>query len=218
MQLTVLISAFLLPAVSLTHDPSPLLADDGRDLSFLLKRYDGPVPILHQAVKGKRHIVPRTLQVEQVQVSRAFNGLLERHECPDAGTVVCPSNTQCCPEGSVCGPGFCCPSGNLACTGNCKVAFSFLRLSLRSRTSRSSGCPDSLGDCCPNVGCCKAGHVSVCNSVNDKSISDSVFHRPASLRLMERLVAALAVQTVLPSMVSGSSKHNSGSPLKPPST
>jgi len=96
-----------------------------------------------------------------------------------------------------------------------RIAFSFLRLSLRSRTSRSSGCLDSLGDCCPNAGCCTAGRVSVCNCVNDEAISDSVFHRPASLRLMERLVAALAVQPVLPSVVSRPSKHNPGLPLKP---
>jgi len=123
MKFIVLISALLVPVVSLTYDASPLLADDGRDLSFLLKRYDGPVPILHQAVKGKRHIVPRTLQVEGVQIRRGLDGLVERQTCPDSGYVPCPGGTQCCPAGSTCAPGTCCPSGNLACSGNCKDRF-----------------------------------------------------------------------------------------------
>ena len=117
MKFAVLVSAFLLPVVSLAHDPSPLLADDGRDLSFLLKRYDGPAPILSLAVKGKRHIVPRTLQVEEVPIRRA---LVERQQCPDSGYIPCSGGAQCCPQGTVCGPGACCPSGNLACQGNCK--------------------------------------------------------------------------------------------------
>jgi len=161
MKFTVLVSAFLLPVVSLAHDPSPLLADDGRDLSFLLKRYDGPIPILRRAVKGKRHTVPRTLQVEEVPVRRALNGLVERQQCTDAGYVPCPGGVQCCPAGSVCGPTSCCPAGNLACTGNCKDHRSSLfRLSLPLTRCRSSGCPDVLGDCCPSVGCCPTGQVS----------------------------------------------------------
>jgi len=72
MKFAVLVSAFLLPVVSLALDPSPLLADDGRELSFLLKRYDGPAPILRRAVKGKRHIVPRTLQVKEVPIRRTL--------------------------------------------------------------------------------------------------------------------------------------------------
>jgi hypothetical protein len=123
MKFVVLVSALLLPIVSLAYNPSPLLADDGRDLSFLLKRYDGPAPILHRAVKGKRHIVPRTLQVEEVPVRRALNGLVKRQECLDSGYVPCPGGLQCCPMGAVCGPGACCPSGNLACKGNCKDRF-----------------------------------------------------------------------------------------------
>ena len=128
MKLAVLVSAFLLPVVSLAHEPSPLLAHDGRDLSFLLKRYDGPVPILRRAVKGKRHAVPRTLRVESVPVRRAHNGLVERQQCVDAGYVPCTGTTQCCPAGSTCGPGSCCPAGNLVCAGNCKDRYSFLRL------------------------------------------------------------------------------------------
>ena len=120
MKFTVLVSAFLLPVVSLAYDPSPLLADDGRDLSFLLKRYDGPVPILRRAAKGRRHTVPRTLQVEEVPVRRALKGLVERQQCTDAGYVPCPGGAQCCPAGAVCGPASCCPAGNLACAGNCK--------------------------------------------------------------------------------------------------
>jgi hypothetical protein len=137
MKFVVLVSALLLPVVSLAHSPSPLLADDGRDLSFLLKRYDGPAPILHRATKGQRHIVPRTLQVEEVPVRRALNGLVKRQQCLDAGYVPCPGGTQCCPMGAVCGPGSCCPSGNLACTGNCQIIFLFLRFS-RPLTHKSS--------------------------------------------------------------------------------
>ena len=117
MKFAVLVSAFLLPVVSLAHDPSPLLAEDGRDLSFLLKRYDGPPPILRLAVKGKRHIAPRTLQVEEVPIRRA---LVERQQCTSAGDVLCSGSTQCCPQGTVCGPGTCCPTGGLACQGTCK--------------------------------------------------------------------------------------------------
>jgi hypothetical protein len=130
MKFAALVSAFLLPVVSLAHEPSPLLARDGRDLSFLLKRYDGPSPILLRAVKGKRHIVPRTLQVAEVPVRRALNGLVERQQCLDPGYVPCPGGTQCCPPNATCGPGTCCPAGSLTCTGNCKDWFSFLHLSL----------------------------------------------------------------------------------------
>ena len=120
MKSVVFFLAFLLRfVVSLAGDPSPLIADDGRDLSFLLKRYDGPTPILRRAVKGARHIVPRTLQVVEVLVRRAPNGLVERAQCPDPEYVPCSGSDQCCPVGAVCGPGSCCPSGNLACKGNC---------------------------------------------------------------------------------------------------
>lgn len=119
MKLAVLTAAFLLPVVSLANTPSPLRASDGRDLSFLLKRYDGPVPILRRAAKGNRHIVPRTLQVENVPIRRAPNGLVERQQC-DAGFAPCPGGTQCCPAGATCEPGSCCPAGSLRCTGNCK--------------------------------------------------------------------------------------------------
>ena len=112
MRFTVLVAAFLLPAVSLAHDPSPLLADDGRDLSFLLKRYDGPAPILHRAVK---HIAPRTLQVGEVPVRRASNGLVERKQCSGLGYVPCPGGLHCCPLGAVCGPSTCCPVGSFPC-------------------------------------------------------------------------------------------------------
>jgi hypothetical protein len=137
MKLVVLFSAFLLPAVSLADDPSPLLADDGRDLSFLLKRYDGPVPILRRAVKGTRHIVPRSLQVEEVPVRRAPNGLVKRQQCLDPGSVRCPGSAQCCPIDSVCGPNFCCPSGNLVCKGVCKNRF-LVSSSFSSLTHKSS--------------------------------------------------------------------------------
>jgi hypothetical protein len=123
MKFVVLISALLLPVVSLAYNPSPLLADDGRDLSFLLKRYDGPAPILHRGVKGKRHIVPRTLQVEEVPIRRAPKGLVERQQCLDPGYLPCPGGLQCCPMGFLCGPGSCCPVGSLACAGSCKIAF-----------------------------------------------------------------------------------------------
>ena len=156
-----LVSGFLLSVVALAHGPSPLLADDGRDLSYLLKRYDGPVPILRRTIKGKRHGVPRTLQVEEVPVRRALNGLVERQQCTDAGYIPCPSGTQCCPAGNVCGPGGCCPAGNLPCGEKCKDRHSFLRLSLPLTRSRSSGCADAQGDCCPDNSCCPAGNVSV---------------------------------------------------------
>ena len=112
-----LVAAFLLPAVSLAHDPSPLLADDGRDLSFLLKRYDGPAPILHRAIK---HTAPRTLQVEEVPVRRAPNGLVERKQCPGPGYIPCPGGLQCCPLGAICGLSTCCPAGSLPCATACK--------------------------------------------------------------------------------------------------
>src|SRR6267154_5739067 len=107
MKFAVLVSGFLLSVVALAQGPSPLLADDGRDLSFLLKRYDGPVPIFRRTVKGRRHAVPRTLQVEEVPVRRALNGLVERQTCPNAGYLPCPGGLQCCPAGTVCGPGTC---------------------------------------------------------------------------------------------------------------
>ena len=148
MKFAVLVSALLLPVISLAHDPSPLLADDGRDLSFLLKRYDGPAPIHRRAVKGKRHIVPRTLQVEEVPIRRAHNGLVERQQCLDPGYVPCPGGTQCCPSGAVCGPGSCCPLGNLVCTGNCKncfLAFSLLTFLFCSQSFlRLPRCPRRL--------------------------------------------------------------------------
>ncbi|SRR5258706_953312 len=132
MKFVVLVSGFLLSVVALEHDPSPLVADDGRDLSLLLKRYDGPVPILRRAVKGKRHTVPRTLQVEEVPVRRAPNGLVERQQyCTSPGYQPCSDGLQCCPAGTLCAPGFCCPAGNhLACpTGfGCRDRFLVLRL------------------------------------------------------------------------------------------
>ena len=162
MKSAVLVSGFLLSVVALAHGPSPLLADDGRDLSFLLKRYDGPVPILHRTVKGKRHAVPRTLQVEEVPIRRALNGLVERQQCTDPGYVPCPGSLQCCPAGTVCGSGACCLAGNLPCAGKCKDRYSFLRLSLPLTHRRSAGCPDALGDCCLDNQCCPAGQVSAC--------------------------------------------------------
>ena len=210
MKFAVLVSAFLLPVVALTHDPSPLLAADGRDLSFLLKRHDRPVPILRRAVKGKSYIVPRTLQVEKVPVRRAPNGLVERQQkCIDPGYVLCPGGRQCCPKGKVCGPGTCCPAGNLACTTVCKDHDSFLRLSLPLTHSRSSGCPDATGDCCQGNICCPAGQVSAYTPLTIWKLSHAVFHRFASGRLMDPLGAALVVKPVLPSLVSELSKHNS---------
>ena len=214
MKFAVLVSASLLPVVTLAHDPSPLLADDGRDLAFLLKRYDRPAPILRRAVKGKSHIVPRTLQVEKVPVRKAPSSIVERQQqCLDPGYVLCAGGAQCCPAGAVCGPGSCCPVGNLVCTGNCKDRTHFFAFLFRSHPTRSSGCPDNLGDCCPNVGCCPGGQVSVCTPPTTWQISHSVFHRSALLRLMEKLGAALVVKPVLPSLVSEPSKHNSGSLL-----
>ena len=142
MKFAVLFPVFLLPAVSLAHTPTPLRAVDGRDLSFLLKRYDGPIPILRRAAKGKRHTVPRTLQVEEVLVHRSFSGLVERQQCADAGYVPCPDGSQCCPAGETCGPGNCCPGGDLTCAGNCKnhshcFTFSSLTRLFFLRLSRS---------------------------------------------------------------------------------
>ena len=151
-----LVSGFLLSVVALAHGPSPLLADDGRDLSFLLKRYDGPVPILRRTVKGKRHIVPRTLQVEEVPVRRA---LVERQS---TCSIPCTGGLQCCPAGTVCGPGVCCPVGGLPCAGKCKDRHSFLHLSLPLTRGHPSGCPSALGDCCLDNNCCPAGQVSAC--------------------------------------------------------
>jgi len=208
MKFVVLVSAFLLPVIALAYDPSPLLADDGRDLSFLLKRYDGPAPILLRAVKGKRHIVPRTLQVEEVPVRRASNGLVKRQKCYDAGYVPCPGATQCCPVGATCGPGTCCPAGSLVCAGNCKDCL-LLSSSFSSLTHKSffrlPRCPRRL---LPERWVLHSWSSKHVHSTNDRANSDSVFHRPASLRLMEQLVAALVVKPVLPSLVSGSSKHN----------
>jgi len=168
----VLVSAFLLPVVSLAHDPSPLLADDGRDLSFLLKLYDGPAPILRRA---KRHIVPRAPPISpDDQVSHINQGSANnqgsadnQRSANDQGSTnnqISPNDghniNQCDPKSALAGVGACCPSGNLVCAGNCKDCFLVLRLSLRSRTSHSSGCSDAKGDCCPNVGCCPAGQVS----------------------------------------------------------
>jgi hypothetical protein len=126
MKATALASLFLLPVLALASDPSPLRALDGRDLSFLLKRYDGPLAILRSAAKGrKRHIVPRTLQVEEVPVRR---GLVERQQCVDAGYVPCTSGTQCCPANYTCGTNVCCPAGTtLMCTGICKNQSRLLR-------------------------------------------------------------------------------------------
>ena len=121
MKFAVLLSTFLLPAVTIAGGgPTPMRAEDGTDLSFLLKRYDGPIAILRRTSAGKRHIVPRTLQVAEVPVRRAANGLVERQQCVDAGYVPCPSGSQCCPAGATCGPGTCCPAGNLPCAGNCQ--------------------------------------------------------------------------------------------------
>ena len=132
MKFAVLVSGFLLSVGALAHGPSPLLADDGRDLSFLLKRYDGPIPILRRAVKGKRHAIPRTLQVEEVPVRRALNGLVERQQCTDPGYLPCPGGAQCCPAGNVCGAGACCPAGKLPCAQNCKNRHSFLPILFHS--------------------------------------------------------------------------------------
>ena len=206
MKSVVLVSALLLPVISLAHDPSPLLADDGRDLSFLLNRYDGPTPILQRTVKGKRHIVPRTLQVEEVPVRRALNGLVERQSCVP-GYLPCPGSLQCCPVATICGPGSCCPIGSLPCIAGCKISRSFAFL-VCSHISRSSGCPDLYGDCCTNLICCPAGQVGACFLLTACQTSDSVSHRPASLRLMDKLGAALVVKPVLPSLVSEPGKHH----------
>ena len=162
MKFAVLASGLLLSVVALAHGPSPLLADDGRDLSYLLKRYDGPVPILRRTIKGKRHAVPRTLQIEDVPVRRAPNGLVERQQgCTDAGYIPCADGAQCCPAGNVCGTGVCCPADKLPCAAKCKDRHSFLRLSLPLTRSRSSGCADALGDCCLDGNCCPGGQVRV---------------------------------------------------------
>ncbi len=181
MKFAVLVSGFLLSVVALAHDPSPLLADDGRDLSFLLKQYDGPVPILRRAVKGKRHIVPSTLQVEEFPVRRAPNGLVERQVCRDSVSLPCPDGVHCCPVATICTSGSCCPIGSLACPTICKDRHLFLRLSLLLTHSRSSGCPDYLGDCCINNICCSAGQVSACTLLTPWQHSHSVFHRSAPL-------------------------------------
>jgi len=172
MKFVVFVSAFLLPVFALAYGPSPLLADDGRDLSFLLKRYDGPAPILHRAVKGKRHIVPRTLQVEEVPVRRALNGLVERQQCVDAGYVPCPGGIQCCPVGATCGPGTCCPAGSLLCAGNCKnrflVSSSFSSLTHKS-FFRLPRCPRGL---LPERWVLPSWSSEPVHSANDRAISD----------------------------------------------
>ncbi len=212
MKFAVLVSGYLLSVVALEHDPSPLLADDGRDLSFLLKCYDGPAPILHRAVKGNSHTVPRTLQVERVPVRRAPDGLVDRPQgCLDPGYQLCPDGFQCCPAGAVCGPGTCCPAGNLACARNCKGRHLSLCLSLPP--IRSSGCPDALGDCCLSGGCCPANQVSASTLLTTWQNAHLMFHRSASLRLTGTLGAALAVKPVLPSPVSEPSRHYYGSLL-----
>jgi len=162
MKFAVLVPAFLLPVVTLAQGfaPSALRADDGSDLTFFLKRYDGPVAVFRRATNGKRHTVPRTLQVEEVPVRRAV-GLVERQQCVDPGYVPCAAYAQCCPAGATCGPGTCCPAGSLQCTGQCKNRSHFSHLSLRSH-SRPPGCKDIKGDCCPNVGCCPSGQVRTC--------------------------------------------------------
>jgi len=149
MKFAVLVSGFLLSAVALAHGPSPLLADDGRDLSFLLKRYDGPIPILRTTVKGKRHAVPRTLQVEEVPVRRALNGLVERQQCTNPNYLPCSSGLQCCPAGTICGTGSCCLAGQLPCAGG-------------------GCCSDALGDCCVDETCCPADYV--CAPANNGAI------------------------------------------------
>ena len=45
---------------------------------------------------------------------------------------------------------------------NVRITFSFFAFLFRSHTSRSSGCPDAQGDCCPGGGCCPGGQVSAC--------------------------------------------------------
>jgi hypothetical protein len=184
MKVAALASLFLLPVLALASNPSPLQAVDGRDLSFFLKRYDGPLAILHSVAKGKkRHIVPRTLQVEEIPVRRA---LVERQQCLDAGYLVCPSGTECCPAGYTCGTNVCCPTGTttLMCTGICKnQSRSLLYLYLRSHThsfnpslsSSSSGCIAGQGDCCPNAGCCPTGQVSTCTLSRSAHSPFSIF-------------------------------------------
>ena len=125
MKFAVLISTFLLPAVTFAGSPTPMRAEDGTDLSFLLKRYDGPIAILRRISATKRHIVPRTLQVAEVPVRRAVNGLVKRQQCLDFGYVLCPDGTQCCPAGSTCGPGTCsCLATDLPCGVNCQCPLS----------------------------------------------------------------------------------------------
>jgi len=204
MKFVALVSAFLLPVVTLAYGPSPLLADDGRDLSFLLKRYDGPAPILHRAVKGKRHIIPRTLQ------SSPDDGYAVYSKCLDAAYVPCPDGSQCCPAGYVCGPGSCCPAGNLVCTGNCEDR-SLVSSPSSSLTHKSffrlPRCPRRL---LPERWVLPSWTSERVHAANNKAISDSVFHRSASLRLMEPLGAALVVKHVLPPPVSGHGKNKFG--------
>ena len=137
MKFAVLISTFLLPAVTFARFPTPMRAEDGTDLSILLKRYDGPIAILRRTSAAKRQIVPRTLQVAEVPVRRAANGLVKRQQCLDFGYVLCPDHVQCCPAGSTCGPGTCgCPPNVLECGGNCQCPLnpSLLPLALPALT------------------------------------------------------------------------------------
>ena len=191
MKFAVLISTFLLPAVTFAGGPTPMRAEDGSDLSFLLKRYDGPIAILRRTSAGKRHIVPRTLQVAEVPVRRAANGLVERQQCVDAGYVPCPSGSQCCPAGATCGPGTCCPAGNLPCAGNCQCPFnpSLLPRSPRAHTVspllQAAHLPQVIA--VPTLDAAQVGRNASLHSTETLDAAPSVKH--AQLSLVSRPLA-----------------------------
>ena len=120
MKFVVLVSAFLLPVVSLVLDPSPLLADDGRDLPFLLKRYDGPAPAYPpSSSQWKAPHRPAHSPSRGSLIRKALNGLVERQQCRAAGYVP----AWCYPVfpgGLRLWPGYCCPAGSFVCAGSCK--------------------------------------------------------------------------------------------------
>ena len=108
--------------------------------------------------------------------------------------VLCPGRAQfCLTTGAVRRPGSCCPSGNLVCTGKCKDRF-LVSSPFSSLTHKSSFAQKCQRDrLLQERWVLPSWSSERVHSANDSAISDSVFHRSASLRLM--------------------SKHNSGSPL-----